>query len=312
MTEPVLKIFDIQRFSIHDGPGIRTTVFFNGCPLHCPWCSNPESQKGRTELMHFDRKCTHCGRCFQACPNGAISFSPETGPVIDRSKCRRCGSCARVCLSDAMRMTGKEVTVEEVMATVRRDRHYYEKSSGGITVSGGEPFLQSEGLAALLKAAREEGITTAVETTGNVSAESFRKGLGLVDTWLFDLKHADPEILKEVTGGNLSLIVENLKQALREKDSQVIVRVPVIPGFNFDEKSLTGIFRLTLASGGRQVDLLPYHVLGKSKYAQLGREYAQEGEKGLDKKELIPYAAIGQRMGLNIMISGKDPAVIGG
>lgn len=209
-------------------------------------------------------------------------------------------------------MTGKEVTVDEVMAIVRRDRHYYEKSGGGMTVSGGEPFLQAEGLAALLKSAREEGIRTAIETTGNVAAESFQKAIGLVDTWLFDLKHADAQMLKEVTGGALSLIVENLKQALREKDSQVIVRVPVIPGFNFDEESLNGIFRLAFSSGASQIDLLPYHVLGKSKYAQLGREYTQEGEKGLDKKELIPFALIGQRMGLTITISGKDPASIGG
>ncbi|MBR3393441.1 MAG: glycyl-radical enzyme activating protein [Firmicutes bacterium] len=312
MTEAVIRIFDIQRFSIHDGPGIRTTVFFNGCPLHCPWCSNPESQKGRVELMHFERKCTRCGRCFQACPNGAIRFSPETGPVIDRSKCQRCGSCARACLSGAMRMTGKEVSVEEVMKIVRRDVNYYRNRGGGMTVSGGEPFLQPEGLAALLQAARDEGITTAIETTGNVSFEAFQKANGLVDTWLFDLKHADPEKLKEVIGGNLPLIQENLKQALAEKNSQVIIRVPVIPGFNFDEESLTWIFRLALSCGARQVDLLPYHVLGKSKYVQLGRAYEQEGDKGLDKKELIPFALIGQAMGLEITISGKNPADLGG
>ena len=118
-------ILNIQKFSINDGPGIRTTVFFKGCPLQCKWCSNPESQRGRTELMHFARKCTHCGRCFRACPNGAIRFSPEEGPLIDRSKCIRCGTCAKACLSDAMRMSGKEVSVQDVMKVVRRDNHYY-------------------------------------------------------------------------------------------------------------------------------------------------------------------------------------------
>lgn len=312
MTESALKIFDIQRFSIHDGPGIRTTVFFNGCPLHCPWCSNPESQRGRTELMHFARKCTHCGRCFRACPNGAIRFSPEEGPLIDRSKCIRCGTCAKACLSDAMRMSGKEVSVQDVMKVVRRDNHYYQKSGGGMTASGGEPFLQPEGLAALLKSAKEEGITTAVETTGNVPAGAFEKAAGLVDTYLFDLKHSDPERLHKVTGGNLSLILDNLRRALKEKESQVIIRVPVIPGFNFDPESLKGIYQLALAQGAHQVDLLAYHVLGRSKYTQLGLSYRQEGEKGLDKKELVPYAQIGLQMGLDVTINGKDINSIGG
>ena len=312
MTEPVLKIFDIQRFSLHDGPGIRTTVFFNGCPLRCPWCSNPESQLGRTELMHYARKCTHCGRCAAACPNGAVTFSPETGPVFDREKCRRCGTCVKMCLSDALKMTGKEIPVEEVMKVVRRDVRYYENSGGGLTASGGEPFLQADGLAALLSAAKEEGLTTAVETTGNVPSEEFAKAKGLVDTYLFDLKCADSEVLRNVARGSLDLILQNLRQALADPEGKVVVRVPVIPGFNFDEDSLAGIFRLAGEEGVDKVDLLPYHVLGRSKYAQLGREYAQEGEKGLDKRELIPFAAIGQRMGLNITISGKDPAEIGG
>lgn len=262
--------------------------------------------------MHFARKCTHCGRCFRACPNGAICFSPEEGPLIDRSKCIRCGTCAKACLSDAMRMSGKEVSVQDVMKVVRRDNHYYQKSGGGMTASGGEPFLQPEGLAALLKSAKEEGITTAVETTGNVPAGAFEKAAGLVDTYLFDLKHSDPETLHKVTGGNLSLILDNLRRALKEKESQVIIRVPVIPGFNFDPESLKGIYQLALAQGAHQVDLLAYHVLGRSKYTQLGLSYRQEGEKGLDKKELVPYAQIGLQMGLDVTINGKDINSIGG
>lgn len=303
-----VRLFDIQRFSIHDGPGIRTTVFLNGCPLHCPWCANPESQRGRTELLYVARSCTHCGRCAAACPHEAVRFTPEEGPCIEREKCRRCGACVSACLSGALRLSGRTATVAQVMEPVRKDAHYYEATGGGVTFSGGEPLLQPEALAALLRGARAEGFSTTVETTGNVSAAAFAQVLGQVDVYLYDLKHCDRRILKQMTGGDLEQILKNLETALA--DSRVLVRVPVIPGFNHDAQTLGGIFSLAAERGAREADLLPYHVLGRSKYAQLGLPYTVETDRALDKKDLLPYVELGERQGLHVTISGKEAAQI--
>lgn len=307
MTERdrIIQIFNIQRFSLHDGPGIRTTVFFSGCPLHCPWCSNPESQCGRTELLHFVNKCVHCGRCAAVCPNGAISFSQETGPTFHRNKCRRCGTCVTACLSEALELSGKSISVNDILATICRDRDYYEKTGGGITLSGGEPFLQSEGLKTLAKAVKKDGLHLAVETTGNVPDTDFQKGLPFIDLFLFDLKHWDSEILRKTTGGDLALILKNLKQAVKS-GSEVLGRIPVIPGFNHTPDAMEKIFVLAVEYGVKAVDLLPYHVLGKNKYAQLGRLYPMGNVPALEKSDLASYRELGEKMGLKVFISGKN------
>lgn len=302
-TDVKIKLFDIQRFSLHDGPGIRTTVFFNGCPLRCPWCSNPESQRGRVELMHFPKKCVHCGRCAQACPNGAIEFSGQTGPLFHRDRCVGCGSCARACLSDALELSGKCMTAGEVMEIVKKDESYYRKTGGGITVSGGEPLLQPEGAAALLGLAKSEKLHTALETTGAVSQDAFSRVDGLVDLYLFDLKHSDPQVLCQVTGGDLEQILGNLEWAAGH--GEVLVRVPVIPGFNHGPMVMNALFSLAREKGVKTVDLLPYHVLGKNKYAELGLPYAMQVQEGLEKKELLPYVALGEKQQLQVLISGK-------
>lgn len=301
--ERPIHIFDIQRFSLHDGPGIRTTVFFSGCPLRCPWCANPESQRGGEELLYFQSKCVSCGRCATACPHGAVGFSLETGPVFHREKCSCCGKCADVCLSEALELSGKVMTVEEILSTVRRDRDYYEKTGGGITVSGGEPFVQPEGLDALLKAAKNEGFHTAVETTGSVSGTAFQKGSSSVDLFLFDLKYSQPEVLRTTTGGDLQLILQNLRLAVGS-GNEVCVRIPVIPGFNHSPEAIDGILSLASDCGAKAVELLPYHTLGKGKYVQLGRTYPMGDTPPLDKGELRGYADLGAKRNMTVTIRG--------
>lgn len=301
--ERPVHIFDLQRFSLHDGPGIRTTVFFSGCPLRCPWCANPESQRGGKELLYLQSRCVSCGRCAGACPQGAIDFTPEAGPVFRREKCRRCGRCAQVCTTEALELSGRTLTVEEILTTLRRDRDYYESTGGGLTLSGGEPFAQPEGLCALLKAAKEEGFHTAVETAGNVPEDAFRKGIPFVDLFFFDLKHSQPEALRSITGGDLPLILRNLRLAA-ESGSKVCVRVPIIPGFNHDTKTIGKIFSLASDCGIKVVELLPYHVLGKSKYARLGREYPMGDTPPLEKTEPQEYAGLGDKMNVELKIRG--------
>ncbi len=305
MTESnrTLHIFDIQRFSLHDGPGIRTNVFCKGCPLRCPWCANPESQKAGPDLLHFENRCVRCGRCAVVCPEAAISFT-TAGPVFDRRKCTGCGKCADTCLETALKLCGYDSTVEEIMAIVRRDADYYKNTGGGLTVSGGEPLCQPEAVAGLLAAAKAEGFSTAVETAGNVPDSAFRQVLPHTDLFLFDLKHASEEKYAEVTGGSLQNILNNL--TLAAKHTQVIVRVPVIPGFNFEKQALTGIFRAAAECGAREADLLPYHILGKSKYAQLGCRYPYEEETPLSKEALLPAAELGTAMGLSVTIGDKE------
>lgn len=244
-----------------------------------------------------------CGRCAGACPQGAIDFAPEAGPVFRREKCRRCGRCAQVCTTEALELSGRTLTVEEILTTLRRDRDYYESTGGGVTLSGEEPFAQPEGLCALLKAAKEEGFHTAVETAGNVPEDAFRKGIPFVDLFLFDLKHSQPEALRSITGGDLPLILRNLRLAA-ESGSQVCVRIPVIPGFNHDPETIEGILSLAADCGVKAVELLPYHVLGKSKYARLGREYSMGDAPPLDKTELQEYAGLGDKMNVELKIRG--------
>lgn len=243
-AELSVRVMSIQRFSIHDGPGIRTTVFLQGCPLHCPWCCNPESQD----------------------PDG-----------------------------------GKEMTVGAVMNVVERDRDYYRNSGGGVTFSGGEAFLQGEGLIALLEAAHAAGIHTAVETCGQAPSGWLQRAEPLTDLFLYDIKHCDGAVLKRTTGGDPDLILKNLR--LVAHSGKVIVRIPCIPGFNFDGTTLRGIFSLVLEYGIREVHLLPYHTLGIGKYDKLGRDYPWSREP-LRKEELEPYAALARTLGLTARIGG--------
>ncbi|MDD5127197.1 MAG: glycyl-radical enzyme activating protein [Dehalococcoidales bacterium] len=263
-------IFAIQRFSIQDGPGIRTTVFLKGCPLRCKWCSNPESQEAGIELMVDAGKCTKCGRCLEVCPAGAIVLEPQL--AVDSPRCHLALKCTEACLYGALEPAGKNVTVREVMKEVMRDTAYYRNSGGGITLSGGEPLYQPRFTHALLMAARKAGLHTAIDTSGFAPWHVFKQVLPYTDLLLYDVKHMDSQIHKEATGVDNLLILENLRK-LSKKKVKIWLRIPLIPGFNDSEDNLRKTGDLAKEIVAEKVTILPYHEWGRTKYEKLGRSY---------------------------------------
>lgn len=298
-----LAILEIERFAVHDGPGIRTVVFLQGCPLRCPWCSNPESRQRKTHLLHKRDKCVGCGRCQMACPEGNISF-PAHLPVFNRDECPACGACADICPQGAIKFAGKTLTPAEIVRVLLRDKDYYSNSRGGVTFSGGEAFTQFGGLIELLVRCKKEGLHTAVETCGQVDFIRIKRAYPLIDLFLFDIKHMDKELLKTVTGADLEPILKNLRYISHKNPRKIIIRVPVIPGFNSDEKTLLAIFSLATENRIREVHLLPYHTLGKDKYEQMGLPYPYPYLGMLTKEDLLPFKETGEKMGLKIRIGG--------
>ena len=252
-------IFDIQRNSFVDGPGIRTTVFFKGCNLRCAWCHNPESQSNKPQMLFYKNKCTGCGKCREKCP-GALE------------KCDLCGRCTIYCPHDAREVCGTEYTVYEVLSTILKDKAFYENSGGGVTFSGGECMLQIDFLTEVLKACKENGIYTAVDTAGHVPYEHFEKILPYTDLFLYDVKCFDSEKHRQYTGVGNELILENLKKLLAT-DVPVWVRIPIIPTVNDTVEEMQRIKGYIYSCGKPQnIELLPYHAMGEHKYAAIGKE----------------------------------------
>ncbi len=270
------RIFNIQRFSTEDGPGIRTTVFLKGCPLKCLWCSNPESQNLVRQPVYRDSLCKGCGDCITACPTEAITPAPDERGFkikIDLYKCKSCGACIEACTAGAIKYSDQTVTSEEVFEVIKKDMGYYLKSQGGVTASGGEPLIQADFVSELFKRCRASGIHTAVETSGYVHTSAFDKVLEALDLVLFDIKMMDSEKHKKYTGVSNEIILRNAKRVAQSSVS-MIIRIPIIPGINDSEANLndTALFALEI-NKDIKIELLPYHNFGIHKYKMLGMEY---------------------------------------
>jgi pyruvate formate lyase activating enzyme len=295
-------VFDIQRYSIHDGEGIRTLVFFKGCPLRCQWCSNPESQDFDAEVMYDPDVCHDFGDCMEMAPE-AIFRKNGRGIVIDRSNLEAPDLLRTVCASRALTVSGTSITVEELIEEITKDLPFY-RDGGGVTLSGGEPLAQDSVLTDLLTALNRREIGVNVETSLHVSWKQVERCVGKVDTFLADLKHVDPLKFKEHTGGDAGLVMQNLER-LVEDGSHVILRIPVIPDFNHSQSDMEMILDYAgTLQGVEEVHYLPYHSLGKRKYQMLDRAYLYEGFPVVTDSELEPYLRYARLKGFKTKIGG--------
>lgn len=266
------RVFDIRRYSIHDGPGIRSVVFLKGCPLHCLWCHNPESQSGGTDMMVFENRCIRCGSCIEVCPEGAITWDGDQ-PITNWEVCQLCGTCVASCFSGARQQLGQQSTIEQVLSVIMRDTPFYDESGGGITLSGGEPLVQAGFVFALLRDCRKLGIHTAVDTCGYASWSVFERLIPYVNLWLYDLKVMDPERHRQYTGVSNELILNNLRNLAAVRQF-IHLRIPIIPGVNDDQANLQGLARFaSQLSRLEKVELLPYHRIHLDKYHRLRLPY---------------------------------------
>lgn len=270
-------VFNIQKFSIHDGDGIRTSIFFKGCPVSCVWCHNPESQRHQKELMLFHDRCTACGSCVRHCPAEANRI--EDGRlIIDREKCTACGVCTDWCINNAREVAGKEYTVQELVKEAEKDRMFYEDSGGGITLSGGEVMVQDmDYIEKLCRILHDKGYSVNIDTCGYAPYENFKRILPYIDTFLYDIKAMDPEVHKHFIGVDNALILENLKK-LSDDGARINIRIPVIDGVNATEEFMNSVIDFLRENSIRvkQVNLLPYHNTGMHKYRKLDRSYDEE------------------------------------
>lgn len=284
-------IFNIQKYNMYDGPGVRTIIFFQGCPLRCKWCANPEGMLKKYRVMFKSNSCVNCGNCVSVCPVGIHSISKETlkHEVNRQIDCINCGKCTDACLKSALSIVGEVKTISELLEIVEEDRTFYEVSGGGVTLGGGEVLMQPEAAASLLMACKNEGINTAIETCGYAKLEAVLKVAEFTDLFLFDIKHINSDKHFQLTGVRNEQILENLEELLQRKYN-VQIRMPLLKGVNDCQEDIEAVMEFLLPykdyRNFKGIDLLPYHKMGVNKYTQLGMEYPVEGDPSLKNEDL--------------------------
>lgn len=295
-------VMNIQKYSVHDGPGIRTTIFLKGCPLSCWWCHNPESQNFNFELMFFNDRCVGCGNCKDKCEQGAINIKNGVVTTED-SKCILCGKCTDFCINESRNLVGKEFSAKELLKEIKKDEIFYEESGGGVTFSGGEPLLQIDFLEEMLRLCKEQGIHTTVDTSGYSDFKNFKRILDYTDLFLYDIKHLDDNMHKKYIGVSNELIKENLIK-LSELNANIFARIPIIKGINNDEKNIDETIEFLREINLEQINLLPYHKMGMEKYERIFKEYKLSGNEKPSKKNIDDLLLKFQQLNTKIKIGG--------
>lgn len=297
------KVFNIMKYAVHDGPGIRNTVFLKGCPLNCWWCHNPESQELKPQLTFFPNRCIGCMSCISACKENAIT-AVNGAIVTDLNKCKNNGDCTLVCFAEAREMAGKSMSVDEVVKEVLKDKIFYDESGGGVTFSGGEPLMQSSFLLELLKEFKELGLHTTIDTSGFAPMEVVKEVSEFTDLFLFDLKHMNSDKHEKYTGVSNKLIQENLNM-LHDMEKDIIIRIPIIPGFNDSKEDLEDFKEyISTLENIKEVDLLPYHSIGQEKYNRIGQQYKMKDVKEPSEEDMEYAAKLMDGCGAKVKIGG--------
>lgn len=298
------RIARISRSAVHDGPGVRTVVFFKGCPLRCTWCHSPETQAGGAEVLLLRNRCICCGACLDACEHAAARLQAD-GPAIDRDRCARCGNCAAVCPTGARELQGALLDASAVMDAIRRDVPFYDGSGGGVTFSGGEPLQQPTFLVSLLDRCRAEGVRAAVETCGHAPREAVLRALQYSPLFLYDVKLVDGVRHRAATGASNAAILANLRE-LADRRADVVIRFPLVPGVTDDEENVRAVASLAASIGVARLDVLPYHRAGVAKYGRLGRVCALEAVPPAEPAAAEETAALMREFGLDVRIGGTS------